>query len=123
MDLYEVARNAMTVIIYAISVVFSLVVVMMFCKKAFLQERRDIGIYKSLGFTSGKLRLQFAVRFLIVALIGSVLGSVLYPACADHGVPVAGYQQLQCPVYPCFVPCSRCHHCSELLCFCLSGLW
>jgi ABC-type antimicrobial peptide transport system permease subunit len=77
MDLYEVARNAMTVIIYAISVVFSLVVVMMFCKKAFLQERRDIGIYKSLGFTSGKLRLQFAVRFLIVALIGSVLGSVL----------------------------------------------
>jgi ABC-type antimicrobial peptide transport system permease subunit len=77
MDLYAVARNAMTVIIYAISIVFSLVVVMMVCKKAFLQERRDIGIYKSLGFTSAKLRLQFAVRFLIVSLIGSAVGTVL----------------------------------------------
>jgi uncharacterized protein YoxC len=50
---------------------------MMFCKKAFLQERKDIGIYKSLGFTSTKLRLQFAVRFLIVSLIGSAFGAVL----------------------------------------------
>lgn len=77
MDLYAVARNAMTVIIYVISIVFSLVVVMMVCKKAFLQERRDIGIYKSLGFTSAKLRLQFAVRFLIVSIIGSAVGAVL----------------------------------------------
>jgi predicted lysophospholipase L1 biosynthesis ABC-type transport system permease subunit len=76
-DLYAVARNAMTVVIYVISVVFSMVVVMMVCKKAFLQERRDIGIFKSLGFTSGNLRLQFAVRFLIVSLIGSALGTVL----------------------------------------------
>ena len=76
-DMYTLARNAMTVIIYVISVAFSLVVVMMVCKKAFLQERRDIGIYKSLGFTSAKLRLQFAVRFLIVSLIGSALGTVL----------------------------------------------
>ena len=77
LEMYAVARNAMTAIIYVISIVFSLVVVMMVCKKAFLQERRDIGIYKSLGFTSAKLRLQFAVRFLIVSLIGSALGTVL----------------------------------------------
>ena len=54
LDMYTGARTAMIVIIYVISILFSLVVVMMFCKKAFLQERRDIGIYKSLGFTSGK---------------------------------------------------------------------
>lgn len=77
LDLYSLARNAITAVIYVISMVFSLVVVMMFCKKAFLQERRDIGIYKSLGFTSNKLRLQFAIRFLIVSLIGSALGAVL----------------------------------------------
>lgn len=76
-ELYTTTINAMTAVIYVVSVVFSLVVVMMFCKKAFLQERRDIGIYKSLGFTSAKLRLQFAVRFLIVSLMGSALGSVL----------------------------------------------
>lgn len=77
MDMYNVAKDAMTVIIYVISVIFSLVVVMMVCTKTFLQERRDIGIYKSLGFTSNKLRLQFSVRFLIVSLIGSALGSFL----------------------------------------------
>ena len=77
LEMYTGARTAMIVIIYVISIVFSLVVVMMFCKKAFLQERRDIGIYKSLGFTSGKLRMQFAIRFLIVSLIGSALGTVL----------------------------------------------
>ncbi len=77
METYAVVRNAMTAIIYVISIVFSLVVVMMVCKKAFLQERRDIGIYKSLGFTSSKLRLQFAVRFLIVSLIGSAFGIIL----------------------------------------------
>lgn len=77
LEMYSSIIGAMTAVIYVVSVVFSLVVVMMFCKKAFLQERRDIGIYKSLGFTSAKLRLQFAVRFLIVSLIGSAFGSVL----------------------------------------------
>lgn len=77
MEMYTLSVDAMTALIYVISIVFSLVVVMMFCKKAFLQERRDIGIYKALGFTSRKLRIQFAVRFLIVSLIGSAIGSVL----------------------------------------------
>ena len=77
LSLYTTSIDAMTILIYIISIVFSLVVIMMFCKKAFLQERRDIGIYKSLGFTSTKLRLQFAVRFLIVSLIGSAFGAVL----------------------------------------------
>lgn len=77
LDMYKSPRDAMTAVIYVISILFSLVVVMMVCKKAFLQERRDIGIYKSLGFTSKKLRLHFAVRFVIVSLIGSALGSLL----------------------------------------------
>lgn len=73
----EVAINAMKAVIYTFSVVFALVVVMMVCTKTFLQERKDIGIYKALGFTTGKLRLQFAVRFLIISIIGSAIGSLL----------------------------------------------
>lgn len=38
------------------------------------------GIYKSLGFTSNNLRMQFAVRFLIVAFVGSAIGSILCTA-------------------------------------------
>lgn len=73
-DTYQLAIDAMQLIIYVFSIIFSLVVVQMVCSKAFIGERKDIGIYKSLGFTCEKLRLQFALRFLIVALLGSILG-------------------------------------------------
>lgn len=69
-----VALNAVTALIYIISMIFALVVVKMVCGKTFLKEKCDIGIYKALGFTTRNLRLQFAVRFLIVAVIGSALG-------------------------------------------------
>lgn len=64
-------------VIYIISVIFSLVVVSMICTKTFVREKIDIGIYKALGFTSRNLRLQFAVRFLIVAFFGIIIGTTL----------------------------------------------
>lgn len=74
---YAVAINAMKAIIFIFSVVFALVVVSMVCSKAFLQEKTEIGIYKALGFTSRKLRMQFSLRFLIVSLLGAAVGAVL----------------------------------------------
>ncbi len=76
-DIFQIAIDAMQLIIYAFSLIFSLVVVQMVCSKAFIGERKDIGIYKSLGFTCVKLRFQFAIRYLIVALLGSLLGSAI----------------------------------------------
>ncbi len=64
-------------VIYVISVVFALVVISMICSKTFVREKIDIGIYKAMGFTSGNLRLQFAVRFLIVAFFGILIGTTL----------------------------------------------
>ena len=71
------AVDAMRYTIYAFSIIFVLVVVSMICSKSFAQERRDLGIYKAIGFTSGKLRLLFALRFLIIAVIGSAIGTIL----------------------------------------------
>ncbi|MDO5559647.1 MAG: FtsX-like permease family protein [Oscillospiraceae bacterium] len=73
----QTAVEGMKLVIYLFSAVFSLVAVNMACKKAFLKERTDIGIYKAVGFTSGKLRLQFALRYLIAAVCGSVLGAAV----------------------------------------------
>ncbi len=64
-------------VIYIISTIFALVVVSMICSKTFVREKIDIGIYKAMGFTSRNLRLQFAVRFLIVAFFGIIFGTVL----------------------------------------------
>lgn len=64
-------------VIYIISAIFALVVVSMICSKTFVREKIDIGIYKAMGFTSRNLRLQFAVRFLIVAFFGIIFGTAL----------------------------------------------
>lgn len=71
-------------VIYSVSAVFALVAVHMVCSKAFLRERRDSGIYKALGFTSGRLRICFALRFLIISVIGGVLGAVLSAFFSDR---------------------------------------
>ena len=74
-ETYQTVILFMQIIIYVFSLLFSLIVVYMVCAKTFVQERTDIGIYKAIGFTAGKLRLQFAIRFLTAAALGSCLGA------------------------------------------------
>lgn len=74
---YDGIVDALKVLIYTVSVVFAFVVVRMVCTKTFVQERMDIGIYKAMGFTSKKLRLGFAIRFFLLAIVGSGLGVLL----------------------------------------------
>ena len=75
-ETYEMVIFSMQIIIYVFSLLFSLIVVHMVCARTFVQERTDIGIYKAIGFTAGKLRLQFAFRFLTAAALGSAIGAV-----------------------------------------------
>lgn len=82
-DTIDTLMNVITSVIYAVSAAFALVAVHMVCSKAFLRERYDIGIYKALGFTSGSLRIQFAVRFLLIAVIGSALGTLIAVMFSD----------------------------------------
>ena len=72
-----IASKAISVMVYVFSGVFILVVVIMVCSKALTQERTDIGIYKAIGFTSAAIRRQFSIRFLLVSVVGSALGSVI----------------------------------------------
>jgi predicted lysophospholipase L1 biosynthesis ABC-type transport system permease subunit len=74
---------AIKAVIYVISAVFALVVVSMMCSKTFVREKIDIGIYKALGFTLGKLRMQFAMRFLMVAFFGIIIGTALSLTLSD----------------------------------------
>lgn len=76
-DIVSVSLNGITVLIYAISILFTLVVVSMVCSRTFVKERQNIGIYKAVGFTTRRLRLQFALRFLFISVIGAVAGNVM----------------------------------------------
>lgn len=64
-------------LVYTISVIFILAVVSMVCKKLFIMEQHDYGIYKSLGFTSGRLRTQFSLRFICIGIFGVAFGLVV----------------------------------------------
>lgn len=61
-------------VVYSISLVFAAVVVTMVCRRAFMKERTDLGIFRALGFSVPSLRMQFALRFLLIAAAGAAVG-------------------------------------------------
>ena len=71
------AMQALLVFLYGMVAAFILIVTMMTGSKILSAEQRDIGIYKAVGFTSGQLRGAFALRFMIVAVLGSIIGTIL----------------------------------------------
>lgn len=70
------AVRAITALAYVLAIIFVLVVIFLVCGNVFAKEQQDYGIYKAMGFTSSKLRQQFALRFLLVSLAGSLIGVV-----------------------------------------------
>ncbi len=71
------AVNALEILMYVIVVIFILVVISLTGSKILYKEQHDLGIYKSLGFSCVRLRITFAIRFMAVALVGSILGIVI----------------------------------------------
>lgn len=75
--------------IYMVAILFVLVAAYMVCDKVFLKEKNDYGIYKSQGFTTGNLRMQFSLRFFTVALAGGIFGAVLNVLTNDTFMSIA----------------------------------
>ena len=82
-DTIVFALYGVTILIYILSGIFVAITVVLVCAKIFAKEKQDYGIYKAMGFTSAKLRRQFAVRFVICAFIGAVLGIICTLLFAD----------------------------------------
>lgn len=77
------AMQALLVFMYVMAAVFILIVTVMTGSRILRAEQRDIGIYKALGFTSGRLRTAFALRFMAAAVIGSLIGTMLAAVLTD----------------------------------------
>lgn len=82
-DSIVAAMSALGLLMYFITILFILIVVFLTGNKILYREQNDLGIYKSQGCNSGKLRLMFALRFVIVATLGSVIGIILNIALTD----------------------------------------
>lgn len=76
-DIFSTSTVIARLVIFSFSIIFFFVTIHMMVTKAFKRERKDLGIYKAIGFTSNRLRLIFALRFTTVSGIGAVLGIVL----------------------------------------------
>lgn len=76
-DIFSTASILVRSVIFTFSIIFVFVTIKLLVTKAFLRERRDLGIYKALGFTTNRLRLIFALRFTVVSFMGAVIGIVL----------------------------------------------
>ncbi|MGL5353213.1 MAG: FtsX-like permease family protein, partial [Clostridium sp.] len=69
---------------YIIAIIVVGLISMLVCNNTLQKEKTDIGILKAQGFINKQLRGQFTLRFLIVALIGSILGILINIVSNDY---------------------------------------
>lgn len=77
------AMGAIEKLMYVIVIIFILVVTALTGSKILYKEKHDMGIYKSFGFATMRLRLPFAFRFGIVSGIGAVIGIIISAVITD----------------------------------------
>ena len=68
------AMQMLLIFLYVVTAVFILIVTILTRNKIFLSEKRNLAIYKALGFTTGQLRFTFAIRYGFIAGLGSIIG-------------------------------------------------
>ncbi len=75
------AMELLIYFMYGIVVVMILVITVLTGSKLLVMEQKDMGIYRSFGFTAMRLRLSFTLRFGMVSFLGAavgLLGSALF---------------------------------------------
>ena len=77
------AMELLMIFLYVMIVIFVLVATLLTAEKLLRSERRDLTIYLALGFSAGRLRRSFALRFGVIALLGSILGTILSAFLTD----------------------------------------
>lgn len=82
------AMQALMIFLYAMVILFVLVVTLLTSGKLLRAEQKDLSIYRTLGFSAGQLRHSFALRFGVIALLGSILGTVFSAFLTDPLVAV-----------------------------------
>lgn len=88
------AMQALLLFMYALVIIFILVVTVMTSSKLLFAEQKDLGIYKAIGFSSACLQLTFSLRFAVVSFLGGFIGMVLADILTDplvsHMMKLAG---------------------------------
>lgn len=76
MSVYKFAALLMMVVICVIAVIVIALILSLLIRSLIYSKRKDYGIYKALGYTSGGLILQTAFSFMPSVILAVLLGSV-----------------------------------------------
>lgn len=87
-DSIVAVMGAIEILMYAVTIIFIFVVIIMTGSRILYREQSDLGIYKALGFSTRKLRTTFALRFTTVSFSGAVFGGIISAAFTDR---IVGY--------------------------------
>lgn len=77
------AMRVLVTVMYVLTAAFILIVTVMTGNRIILQEQKDLGIYKAIGFDTIRIRISFALRFGITAAAGAICGVVLAAIFTD----------------------------------------
>jgi ABC-type antimicrobial peptide transport system permease subunit len=78
-DTKSVTKTAFTAIsnlVFILTIFMVVIITILIVKVTIHSETGELGIYKAMGFSSGKLRLQLALRFLLITFLGAVIGGI-----------------------------------------------
>lgn len=77
------AMNVLVAFMVGIVVLFIIIVTILTGNRLLESEKKEMGIYQSIGFSSEQLRLGFSIRFAIAAAVGGTIGTTLVKLFAD----------------------------------------
>ncbi len=83
MSIYKFAALLILVVICVITVIVVALILSLLIRSLIYNKRKDYGIYKALGYTSGSLILQTALSFMPSVILAVIIGSVAAYYCTN----------------------------------------
>ena len=73
----SLALKIFCILLVVVSAFVIAMILLLLIKSHIIREKKQLGIYKALGYTTGQLILQIVLSFLPVMLIGGIIGGVV----------------------------------------------
>lgn len=87
-----IAIRGLTLLVYVLGALFVSITIGLVANRMMTGEKKDFGIYKAIGISSGKLRNQMGLRFMLIGFVSAVIGAGLGMLVMQPVLGTAFYQ-------------------------------
>ncbi len=89
MTIFKFAALLILIVVCVIAVIVITLILSLLIRSLIYSKRKDYGIYKALGYTSGSLILQTALSFMPSVILAVIIGSVAAYYCTNPYISLA----------------------------------